>query len=116
MRGQLSDPWRGKREYPVNVGGRNEMPGRAQDMSPEYPALANRSLDFHLGDTGGALCDGPFGGRVVLRLDCAHRGHHFLCRTCGLSEEMLVREPESTDLGGNIARSRHFAYCALTAL
>ena len=85
-------------------------------MSPEYLGVANRTLDFYLRDTGGALCDAPLGARVVLRLNCAQRGYHLACGTGGLSQEMLIREPESTDLGGNVAASRHFAHCALTAL
>ena len=82
-------------------------------MSPEYLAIANGALDLYLGDTGRALCDAPFGAGVVLRLDCAERGHDLVCGSCGLPEEMLIREPESTNLGRSIAASMHFARCAL---
>ncbi len=74
------DAMSGGLKHPTYVRRQDEMPGRPQDVSPEYRSVVERSIHCCIAHAWGTLGDRPFGRAVVLGLYCAQPFDDFLGR------------------------------------
>ena len=62
------DTRRGELQQPANIGGPDEVPGRAKEVSAKYLAVGEGLVHLGAGRALGALGHGPFGVGEFLRL------------------------------------------------
>jgi hypothetical protein len=99
-------------DEPANVGGGDEVPGRAHRVRPENPALVEGTLDNRVGRAVlHAQSEGPFRRFELLRLHGAEPGNHIGWPSELWPRQALVQESALGDvwihfLIKHIARSR----------
>src|SRR5690606_29183325 len=92
-----TDARRGELDQPTDVAGRDEVPGRTEDMRAQDVALCIRALHVAVAESARAQTDRPTRNRVLLRLHGAEPFDDVARGTQRCARQALVAEAELAD-------------------